>query len=168
MPVQTGVSSPQSTSPINSTRVLLAGTGLTHLGSARERQAMHLGRPGQTSPMPSVVQEQPVVTDSMRMFQWGVDDRAAQPKVRIGIAPEWFFKGDASVCFVPPLTRIEIPSHAEDGGEEAELAGSLPYRRPRRHATTALASRRRTSSRTMPLKSAITSILLAPSSAPAP
>ena len=95
-------------------RVLVAGTGLTHLGSARERQAMHLvGQPQQETPT--------ILTDSMRMFQSGVES-GRPPGGKIGIAPEWFYKGDASVlrALSEPL---EIPLHAEDGGEEAEIAG---------------------------------------------
>ena len=94
-------------------RMLVAGTGLTHLGSARERQAMHLAeQPAKTEAM---------MTDSMRMFQWGVDGgRPAEGEV--GIAPEWFYKGDGSVVRAP-FEALGIPFHAEDGGEEAELAG---------------------------------------------
>src|SRR4051794_15136828 len=44
-------------------RVLVSGTGLTHIGSARDRQNMHLN---------TVVPEQEeAMTDSMRMFEWG-------------------------------------------------------------------------------------------------
>jgi hypothetical protein len=57
----------------------------------------------------------------MKMFQWGVEyGRPADGSV--GIAPEWFYKGDGS-CVRAHLETLEIPSHAEDGGEEAELAG---------------------------------------------
>src|ERR1700710_1769465 len=62
-----------------------------------------------------------VVTDSMRMFQWGVE--AGRPEEgKIGVAPEWFFKGDGSMVRAP-FEALEIPGHAEDGGEEGELAG---------------------------------------------
>jgi len=91
-------------------KLLVAGTGLTHLGSAKERQAMHIAE-----------QPKEAVTDSMRMFQWGVEGgRPATDK--IGIAPEWFYKGDGSVIRAP-FKALEIPGHAEDGGEEAEVAG---------------------------------------------
>ena len=106
--------------PGHPTRVLLAGTGLTHLGSARERQAMHLADQAKHPDAP-FVQEQPVATDSMRMFQWGVE-QGRPAEGHIGIAPEWFFKGDATMLRAP-FEPIEIPFHAEDGGEEAELAG---------------------------------------------
>jgi len=93
-------------------RLLVSGTGLTHLGSARERQAMHVAEE------PKKVKD---ITDSMRMFEWGVEGgRPAEDT--IGIAPEWFYKGDGSVirAHCEPLV---IPGHAEDGGEEAEVAG---------------------------------------------
>jgi hypothetical protein len=105
-------------------RLTIAGTGLTHLGSAKERQAMHLA---------DVVKEAETVTDSMRMFQWGIEGgRPAEGK--IGAAPEWFYKGNGFMLQTPfaPLT---IPAYAEDGGEEAEVAGiyvigedGTPYR----------------------------------------
>jgi hypothetical protein len=98
--------------PSQPSRVLVSGTGLTHLGSARERQAMHLGGP---------VKVDEAVTDSMRMFQWGVE-RGRPAEGSIGIAPEWFYKGDGSVLRGPGET-LEIPGHAEDGGEEAEIVG---------------------------------------------
>ncbi|WP_263384346.1 AraD1 family protein [Granulicella arctica] len=94
-------------------RILVAGTGLTHLGSARERQAMHLADQSEKTDTP--------ITDSMRMFQWGLDAGRPAPN-EAGIAPEWFYKGDASVLRAP-FEALEIPFHAEDGGEEAELAG---------------------------------------------
>ena len=94
-------------------RVLVAGTGLTHLGSARQRQAMHLAD--------SPKSEAAVMTDSMRMFQWGVE-KGRPGDGEVGIAPEWFYKGDGSVMRAP-FESLEIPEHAEDGGDEAELAG---------------------------------------------
>jgi hypothetical protein len=57
----------------------------------------------------------------MRMFEWGVaGGRPAEGA--IGIAPEWFYKGDGSVVRAPG-EALEVPGHAEDGGEEAEIAG---------------------------------------------
>jgi hypothetical protein len=92
-------------------KVLVSGTGLTHLGSARERQAMH----AESSPQKAVE-----MTDSMRMFEWGREQGRPEPGT-VGIAPEWFYKGDASTIRAPfePLT---IPGYAEDGGEEGEVA----------------------------------------------
>jgi hypothetical protein len=97
--------------PGESQKVLVSGTGLTHFGSARERQAMHL----ETSQKKDVE-----MTDSMRMFEWG-REKGRPAAGEIGIAPEWFYKGDGSVIRAPfePLT---IPGHAEDGGEEGEIA----------------------------------------------
>jgi hypothetical protein len=105
-------------------RLMIAGTGLTHMGSAKERQAMHLADAGKAAES---------VTDSMRMFQWGIE--GGRPAAgEIGIAPEWFYKGNGFMLQAPfaPLT---IPAYAEDGGEEAELAGiyvigedGTPYR----------------------------------------
>jgi hypothetical protein len=101
--------------PGQPSRLLVAGTGLTHLGSARQRQAMHL------ADQKIEPKKEEVLTDSMRMFQWGVD--AGRPAENaIGVAPEWFYKGDGS-CLRAPFEPLDIPSHAEDGGEEAELAG---------------------------------------------
>ena len=93
-------------------RMLISGTGLTHLGSAKDRQAMHV----QTA-----TDAAKPMTDSMRMFEWGIaGGRPAEDQ--IGIAPEWFYKGSGSIVQAPfaPLT---IPAYAEDGGEEAEMAG---------------------------------------------
>ncbi|GAC1418084.1 MAG: GguC family protein [Acidobacteriaceae bacterium] len=113
--------------PGEPSRVLVAGTGLTHLGSARQRQAMHLAGQSAQDPAPAVL------TDSMRMFQWGLEG-GRPTEGQAGIAPEWFYKGDASVLRAP-FHLLEIPSHAEDGGEEAEIAGvyviaadGTPYR----------------------------------------
>ena len=111
--------------PNTPSRVLVAGTGLTHMGSARQRQAMHLADAPKT--------EAAVITDSMRMFQWGVE-KGRPDEGAIGIAPEWFYKGDGSVLRAP-FETLEIPEYAEDGGDEAELAGiyvvaedGTPYR----------------------------------------
>ena len=93
-------------------KLLIAGTGLTHLGSAKERQSMHLQTATDTSKP---------ITDSMRMFEWGM--AGGRPgEGQIGIAPEWFYKGTGSTL-QPPFAALTIPSHAEDGGEEAEIAG---------------------------------------------
>ena len=94
--------------PSEQSRLLVSGTGLTHLGSAKDRQAMH------------VVAESEL-TDSMKMFRWGVEGgRPAEGQ--IGIAPEWFYKGNGSILRAhgEPLVT---PPFAEDGGEEAEIAG---------------------------------------------
>ncbi len=98
--------------PGEPSRMTVTGTGLTHLGSAKDRQAMH------TAGNQKVAE---IATDSMRMFQWGVEGGRPAPG-EIGIAPEWFYKGTGAILRGPfePLT---VPAYAEDGGEEAELAG---------------------------------------------
>jgi hypothetical protein len=94
--------------PDEAARCLISGTGLTHLGSARNRQSMH-----------EVASEN--LTDSMKMFQWGVENgRPAED--RIGIPPEWFYKGTG--CSLRAHGEpLDVPAYAEDGGEEAEIAG---------------------------------------------
>lgn len=101
--------------PDQPSRLLVSGTGLTHIGSARQRQAMHL------TDQKAEPKKEEVLTDSMRMFEWGVA-AGRPPEGQIGIAPEWFYKGDGS-CLRAPFESLDVPSHAEDGGEEAELAG---------------------------------------------
>jgi hypothetical protein len=98
--------------PGDPSRLLVSGTGLTHLGSAKDRQAMHAAETAEPAEN---------VTDSMRMFQWGVEGgRPAQG--RIGIAPEWFYKGTGTILR-GPFEPLSVPAYAEDGGEEAEIAG---------------------------------------------
>ena len=110
--------------PEDPARCLVSGTGLTHLGSARSRQNMH-----------SVAEE--VLTDSMKMFRWGVEGgRPSQGE--IGAAPEWFYKGNGMMLRAhgEPLDR---PPYAEDGGEEGEVAGVYvidPEGHPRRVGMT--------------------------------
>jgi hypothetical protein len=94
--------------PDKSARCLISGTGLTHIGSARGRQSMHA----------STSED---MTDSMKMFRWGVE--AGRPDAgKIGIAPEWFHKGTGSTLRAHG-EPLDIPFYAEDGGEEAEIAG---------------------------------------------
>ena len=102
---------------------LVTGTGLTHLGSADTRSAMHAKAQAAEEDM----------TDSMRMFKLGVD--SGKPVAgEIGAQPEWFYKGDGQ-CVVAPEAEIPSPAFAEDAGEEPELAGlyviggdGLPWR----------------------------------------
>jgi hypothetical protein len=93
--------------PAEPARCLISGTGLTHLGSARERQAMHV--------------KEEELTDSMKMFRWGIEGgRPAEGQ--IGVPPEWFYKGTGTILRAHG-EALETPVHAEDGGEEAEIAG---------------------------------------------
>jgi hypothetical protein len=93
--------------PDESSRCMISGTGLTHLGRARDRQSMHAA-------------DNNDMTDSMKMFHWGKE--GGRPAPGIGTAPEWFYKGTGAMLrgHGQPL---EIPGYAEDGGEEAEIAG---------------------------------------------
>jgi hypothetical protein len=87
-------------------RVLVSGTGLTHLGSARDRQAMHVA---------PTAQEEAQMTDSMRMFEWG-RQHGRPPEGSVGIAPEWFYKGDGSMMRGPLAAEIAaIYMIADDG-----------------------------------------------------
>lgn len=95
-------------------RCLVSGTGLTHLGSAATRNAMH-----QQAEAASAGSEP--ITDSKRMFQWGIE--GGKPAgTEPGVAPEWFYKGNGHIvvgCGVP----ITAPSFALDCGEEPEVVG---------------------------------------------
>jgi hypothetical protein len=106
--------------PDEPARCLASGTGLTHLGSAKNRQAMHEAKDAE-------------LTDSMKMFRWGVEGGRPAPG-QIGIAPEWFYKGNGTILRAHGEPLV-VPSYAEDGGEEAEIAGVYligPDGQPRR------------------------------------
>jgi hypothetical protein len=90
---------------------LITGTGLSHLGSAAARDSMHA----------KLQKEESELTDSMKMFKWGVE--GGKPAAgKIGTAPEWFYKGDGR-CVVAPGAPLELPPYALDGGEEVEVVG---------------------------------------------
>ena len=89
---------------------LVTGTGLTHLGSAQARDAMH-AKAAAGAPL----------TDSMRLFQLGLEG-GKPPAGQISVQPEWFYKGNG-YNVVPPEHPLVSPSFALDGGEEAELVG---------------------------------------------
>ncbi len=92
------------------THMHLTGTGLTHLGSAATRDAMHAKLDGAET-----------LTDSMRMFQMGLADGRPAPG-QVGVQPEWFYKGNGHTA-VAPGSALTAPGFALDGGEEPELAG---------------------------------------------
>jgi hypothetical protein len=94
--------------PDEPARCLVSGTGLTHLGSAKDRQSMH-----------ATAEEG--LTDSMKMFRWGLDHGRPAPG-QVGIAPEWFYKGRGTILRAHGEPLL-VPDFAEDGGEEAEIAG---------------------------------------------
>lgn len=91
-------------------RLFLTGTGLTHLGSAKGRDAMH-----------STGKDAVAQSDSMKMFLMGVEGGKPEGQ-KPGVQPEWFYKGNGS-CIAAPGGAIQSPAFALDGGEEAELAG---------------------------------------------
>ena len=96
--------------PEEPARCLVTGTGLTHKASAENRQAMHAAA------------KPAVITDSMRMYEWGRE--GGHPgSGKIGVAPEWFYKGCGTILRAHG-EALEVPGFADDGGEEAEVAGA--------------------------------------------
>jgi hypothetical protein len=89
----------------------VTGTGLTHLGSADTRDAMHKKIGGDVD----------TLSDSMKMFRMGVEG-GKPPAGAAGVQPEWFYKGDGSIVRTAGQD-IPMPSFALDGGEEPEIAG---------------------------------------------
>ena len=89
---------------------LVAGTGLTHLGSAAARDSMHAKLTGDAE-----------LTDSMKMFKAGVE--GGKPKgSKPGAQPEWFYKGNGRNVVASGRALLS-PDFAEDHGEEPELVG---------------------------------------------
>jgi len=101
----------------------VTGTGLTHLGSADARDAMHQKIDGAMESL----------SDSMKMFRMGVE--GGKPAAgQAGVQPEWFYKGNGSTICASGQP-FAMPDFALDGGEEPEIAGlyvigddGLPYR----------------------------------------
>ncbi len=108
---------------VDPAHMILTGTGLTHLGSASTRDAMHAAN--------SVEAEK--VTDSMKLFKMGLE--AGKPSEGLaGVQPEWFYKGNGTTAIAPGGALKALP-FADDGGEEPEIAGvyvvgetGMPYR----------------------------------------
>jgi hypothetical protein len=96
--------------PAEPARCLISGTGLTHLGSAQGRDRMH-----------SALGKDKEPTDSMKMFQLGLEGGRPEPG-SVGAPPEWFYKGTGTMLRAHG-EALDIPDYAEDGGEEAEIAG---------------------------------------------
>lgn len=89
----------------------VTGTGLTHLGSADARDAMHQKIGGDIA----------ALSDSMKMFRMGVE--GGKPATgTAGVQPEWFYKGDGSIVRATGQD-LEMPAFSLDGGEEPEIAG---------------------------------------------
>ena len=101
--------------PDEPSRCLVSGTGLTHLGSAAQRQQMHEAK-------------ETDLTDSMKMFRLGLAEGKPAPGT-IGAAPEWFYKGTGTILR-PHGAMLDVPAYAEDGGEEGEISGLRCDRRP--------------------------------------
>jgi hypothetical protein len=90
------------------THLHLTGTGLTHLGSAATRDAMHAKVNAADA------------SDSMKMFRMGLD--GGKPATLPGAQPEWFYKGNGHTAVAPGAPLIS-PAFALDAGEEPEIAG---------------------------------------------
>src|SRR5215207_3033489 len=96
--------------PDELSRCIVSGTGLTHIGSARDRHKMHddaaqnAAATTQAAPASAAaaVMTSPQteaaapVTDSMRMFEAGLIGGRPGPGM-VGVAPEWFYKGTGSM-----------------------------------------------------------------------
>jgi hypothetical protein len=93
--------------PTDPNRCLVTGTGLTHKASAENRQSMH-----------AAIEQ---LTDSMKMYRIGLEG-GSPPPGKIGAPPEWFYKGTGRILRGPGET-LDVPAHAKDGGDEAEIAG---------------------------------------------
>ncbi|MEO7908644.1 MAG: AraD1 family protein [Roseiflexaceae bacterium] len=90
-------------------RCVVSLTGLTHLASATSRDQMHAAMAAGSA------------SDSIRMFQIGLE--GGKPAGgQVGAQPEWAYKGDGR-CIVAPEQPLTQPAFADDGGEEAEIAG---------------------------------------------
>jgi hypothetical protein len=90
---------------------VVTGTGLTHLGSADTRDAMHQKMGGAVD----------TLSDSMKMFRMGVEGGKPAPG-STGVQPEWFYKGDGSIVRAGGQD-LSMPAFSKDGGEEPEIAG---------------------------------------------
>jgi hypothetical protein len=101
----------------------VTGTGLTHLGSAASRDAMHR----------KLAQAEESLSDSMKMFRLGLE--GGKPAAgATGVAPEWFYKGNGTILRASG-EALEMPAFALDGGEETEIVAlyvnapdGTPYR----------------------------------------
>jgi hypothetical protein len=93
----------------DSAHCYVTGTGLTHLGSADGRDAMH-----------KKISDVDNLTDSMKMFRMGLEGGKPQPG-QAGVQPEWFYKGDGSIVCAGEQA-LTMPHFALDGGEEPEIA----------------------------------------------
>lgn len=95
--------------PTDVHKLMLAGTGLTHKASAENRQKMH------------EAETESELTDSMKIYLTGLDGGKPE-KGKIGVQPEWFYKGNGSILRAHDEV-LKIPCYGNDGGEEPEIAG---------------------------------------------
>lgn len=95
--------------PTDPAHCMVSGTGLTHKASAENRAAMHKETSAE-------------LTDSAKMYKMGLDDGSPEAG-KIGVQPEWFFKGDGSILRAHGQ-ELCIPPFAWDGGEEPEIVGA--------------------------------------------
>ena len=105
----------------------VTGTGLTHLGSASTRDAMHKSNQ-QAAEAP--------LTDSMKMFRMGLEGGKPKPGEE-GVQPEWFYKGNGHTVMAPGAP-LPSPAFAKDAGEEPEMAGIYLIGRERHRASPRL------------------------------
>ena len=91
--------------------VQVTGTGLTHMGSADTRDAMHA----------KVSADAADLSDSMKIFKMGLDGGKPTDD-KTGVQPEWFWKGDGTILRACGQD-MESPHWADDMGEEPEIAG---------------------------------------------
>jgi len=81
-----------------------------HGKSAANRDAMHQG-----------ASDTGMVSDSMKIYQWGAEG-GRPPEGSAGVQPEWFYKGSGAILRAHG-EALDVPDFADDGGEEAEIAG---------------------------------------------
>jgi hypothetical protein len=92
------------------TRMLVSGTGLTHLGSAEARDRMH-----------RVAHDDEVgLSDSMKMFRMGLRNGKPSGNTRPGVQPEWFFKGTGE-SVANPGSDLVVPAFCGSAAEEPEI-----------------------------------------------
>jgi hypothetical protein len=90
----------------------VTGTGLTHIGGAASRNAMHEKTGKET---------EDDLTDSMKMFRFGLEN-GKFINHKPASQPEWFYKGNGLIV-TNPGGELVSPEYAMDGGEEPEIAG---------------------------------------------
>jgi hypothetical protein len=91
--------------PMEPSRCLVTGTGLTHLSSGQTRSGS--GEDGKP-------------TDGMRIYQAGIEN--GRPALGdVGAVPEWFSKGSGTILHGHGAA-LTVPNYGLSGGEEAEIA----------------------------------------------